>query len=101
MDLRHEPTVTERFGHYDGYDYGYDVTGQAYQYERYMLPNPHMPELPHARVPLRPAHPLQGYADAREYYAYNGGMLSGHDDHAVPMQKGIKYPDQQPGPEFM
>ena len=54
MDLGHTPTVTERYGHYDGYDYGYDVTGQAYKYERYNLPSVHMPSLPTARVPIRP-----------------------------------------------
>ena len=66
MDLGHEPIVTEKYGHFDGYDYGYDVTGQAYKYERYALPHPIMPELPVARIPMRPErpmHPLQAYSD--------------------------------------
>ena len=79
-----------------------------------------MPELPHARVPIRPerpAHPLHGYANVHDY-ALNGGLLGqnmqsaevanpnptpplqGIHDDAHPMVKGVQYPDQKPGPEF-
>ena len=94
MDLGHEPIVTERYGHFDGYDYGHDVTGQAYKYERYALANPSMPELPVARVPVppeRPVHPLQGYADAHDYYALNGAVVGKFKDKK-PEEGPMPYP---------
>ena len=60
-----EPVITERLLHdLDGDDYGRDVHGQEYLYERYELPKPVMPHMPTARVPFRqerPPHPLGGH----------------------------------------
>ncbi len=122
----HIPVVTE---HHAYGDYGHDAYGNPYRIEHFDLPQPKMPHVPVAHVPVRyekPAHPLGKHHDhlledelrlaallkpeSHEAVLTKGptygskepkaGTYAHVDHQAMPGTKQV-YPDQKPGPKTL